>query len=194
MYEVAGHRLRKPERSDVIALYGVKNDPGIAEMLVGFNTGYSTADLEAWLERHRNAPDEALFVIADRQDRAIGHVGLYRIDHRSQSAEFAIVIGDRSAWGKGLGRACSRFLIEYGFDELNLRRISLEVLETNERAIRLYRSLGFVNEGRRRKAHRRHGKWFDVVVMGLLIEEYRRDVDVARSVAPAHETVDPLLA
>jgi RimJ/RimL family protein N-acetyltransferase len=175
MFEVAGYRLRKPERSDVPALYRIKNDPGIAAMLVGFTTGYSTADLEAWVERHRTAPDEALLVIADREDRAIGHVGLYRIDHRVQSAEFAIVIGDRSAWGKGLGRACSRRVIEYGFDELNLRRITLEVLETNERAISLYHSLGFVDEGRLRQAYRQQGRWIDLLLMGLLIEEYRRD-------------------
>jgi RimJ/RimL family protein N-acetyltransferase len=177
--EVAGYRLRKPERSDVPALYRIKNDPGISAMLVGFTTGRSTADLEAWVERHRLAVDEALFVIADREDRAIGHVGLYKIDHRVQSAEFAIVIGDRSAWGKGLGRACSRLLIEYGFDELNLRRISLQVLETNERAISLYHSLGFVDEGRLRQAHRQQGRWIDVLLMGLLIEEYRRDAALA---------------
>ena len=178
MMEVAGYQLRKPERSDVPALYDIKNDPDVVAMLVGFTIGYSTADLEAWVERHRTAPDEALFVIADHDDRAIGHVGLYDIDHRVQSAEFAIVI-DRSAWGKGIGRACSRRLIEYGFDELNLRRISLEVLETNERAISLYRSLGFVDEGRMRQAHRKQGSWVDVLLMGLLVEEYRRDATAA---------------
>jgi len=189
LYEIAGHRLRKPERSDVLALYDVKNDPEIAAMLVGFNTGYSTADLESWVERHRAATDELLFVIADREDRAIGHVGLYRIDHRTQSAEFAIVIGDRSAWRKGLGTAVSRKVIELGFDELNLRRISLRVLETNHRAIELYCSLGFVHEGRLRRAHRRQGRWIDVLVMGLLIDEYRRLPVDAIAIAPDREEV-----
>jgi RimJ/RimL family protein N-acetyltransferase len=178
MLEVAGYRLRKPEPSDVHALYRLKNDPDVVAMLVGFTTGYSTADLEAWVERHRTAANEALFVIADPEDRAIGHVGLYDIDHRVQSAEFAIAI-DRSMWGKGLGRACSRRVIEYGFGELNLRRITLEVLETNERAIRLYRSLGFVDEGRLRQAYRKQGDWIDVLLMGLLVAEYRRDAALA---------------
>lgn len=175
MYEVAGFRLRKPERSDIDALYVVKNDPEIASMLGGFSIGYSTTDLEGWIDLHRAAKDEALFVIVDTKDRAIGHVGLYKINHRIRSAEFAIVIGDRSTWGKGLGRACTRFAIEYGFDELNLRRIYLEVLATNERAIKLYRSLDFVEEGRLRQAQWQQGKYVDVLLMGLLIEEYRRD-------------------
>lgn len=175
MYEVAGFRLRKPELSDVPALYVIKNDPDIAAMLGGFSTGYSTTDLEAWVESHRVAPDEALFVIADADDRAIGHVGLYQIDHRRRSADFAIVIGDRSVWGGGVGRACSRFAIEFGFDMLNLRRIQLQVLATNERAAHLYRSLGFVDEGRLRQAHWQQGAYVDMLLMGLLIEEYRRD-------------------
>ena len=175
MREVAGYRIRKPERTDVDALYVVRNDPEVISMLGGFSTGYSKADLEEWVEFHRNAKDEALFVIADATDRAIGHVGLYKINHRLRNAEFAILIGDRSIWGKGLGRAFTRFVIEYGLDELNLRRIYLEVLATNERAINLDRSLGFVEEGRLREAQWRGGRYVDVIVMGLLAEEYRRD-------------------
>jgi len=174
-YDVAGYRLRKPELSDVDALYVVKNDAEVAGMLGGFSTGYSKADLEAWIAFHREAKDEALFVIADAKDRAVGHVGLYKVNHRIRSAEFAIVIGDRSIWGKGLGRACTRFAIEYGFDELNLRRIYLEVLATNERAIKLYRALSFVEEGRLRQAQWKRGRYIDVLVMGLLSEEYRRN-------------------
>ena len=175
MHEVAGFRLRKPELTDVDALYVVKNDPESAAMLGGFSTGYSKSDLEGWVEFHRAAKDEALFVIADAEDRAIGHVGLYKIDHRIRSAEYAILIGDRSTWGKGLGRACTRFVIEYGFDELNLRRIQLDVLATNDRAMKLYRSIGFVEEGRLRQAQWRQGKYVDVVLMGLLSEDYIRD-------------------
>jgi RimJ/RimL family protein N-acetyltransferase len=179
VYHVAGHLLRKPEPFDVPQLYRIKNDPEIADLLVGFGTGYSRADLEAWIELHRTAADEVVFVIADREDQAIGHVGLYRIDHRLQSAEFAIAIGEPSAWGKGLGRACSRFLIGYGFDDLNLRRISLQVLEINDRALALYRSLGFVEEGRLRGASRWRDRWVDVIVMALMRDDALALVDGA---------------
>jgi RimJ/RimL family protein N-acetyltransferase len=176
-YEVGGYRVRKPEDTDIDALFTLKNDPSIQAMLGGFSTGYTKADLATWVEFHRNAKDEALFMIVDGRDgrdRAIGHVGLYKLNHRIRSAEFAIVIGDKTAWGKGLGRAMTRFALEYGFDELNLRRIYLEVLATNERAVKLYRSLGFVEEGRLRQATWKSGKYVDVLIMGLLIEEYRR--------------------
>jgi RimJ/RimL family protein N-acetyltransferase len=162
-------RLRKPEPHDVEAMYAWKNDAGIASMLGGFTTGYTRADLAKWIEFHRAAPDEALFMIANRSDDvALGHVGLYKINARAGSAEFAILLGDRASWGKGIGRSCTRFMCDYGFSQLNLRRISLEVLATNQRAHDLYASLGFVDEGRLRQAQYKDGAFVDVIVMGLL--------------------------
>jgi RimJ/RimL family protein N-acetyltransferase len=172
-HQVESFLLRRPEFSDIQALYQQKNDPEIASMLGGFSTGYSITDLQRWVEYHSQRKDELLWVIArEDDDRCIGHIGLYQIDHRIRSAEFAIMIGDRSEWGKGVGRTLTKFVLNYGFDELNLNRIHLTALSTNERALRLYRSLGFKHEGTMRQAQYKGGKYIDVIAMGLLREEY----------------------
>ncbi len=177
MYRLGDCVLRRPEPADLEALYEQKNDPAIASLLGGFSTGYSRADLRDWLEHHRQSHDEVLWAIAQMEgDRCVGHVGLYRIDYRIRSAEFAIMIGERTMWGQGLGRACTKFTLSYGFGELNLNRIYLSVLETNERAIRLYRSIGFHEEGRLRQAQFKQGRYIDVLMMGLLSSEYVIDV------------------
>lgn len=171
-HEIGDFLLRKPEPEDVEALYRWKNDPEVASMLVGFTTGYTRADLAKWVEFHRSAADEAFFMIVRRADRrAIGHVALYQINHRLGIGDFAILIGDRDTWGQGLGRACTRWMCEYGFTQLNLRRITLGVLETNERAHKLYKSLGFVEEGRLRKAQLKDGKFVDVILMAAFRHE-----------------------
>ncbi len=172
MHRVGEYTLRKPEPGDVEALYRQKNDPEVSAPLGAFSTGYSRSDLLRWVEFHNRAADELLLVIADAQDAPVGHVGLYRIDHRVGQAELGILIGERSLWGKGLGRACSKWMVEYGFRELNLRRVYLEVLETNHRAQDLYARLGFVVEGRLRQHQLKGGCPVDVIVMGLLREEY----------------------
>jgi len=172
-FDLGKARLRKPEPSDIDALFAQKNDPEIASLLGGFTKGYTRADLARWIEAHAQAKDEALYVITDPDDRCLGHVGLYKIDHRIRSAEFAILLGDKKAWGTGIGRACTSFMLRFGFEELQLHRIYLEVLETNERARRLYESLGFVHEGTLRHAQWKGGRYLDVHVMSILEDEWR---------------------
>lgn len=161
--------LRPLEENDLPALSIYKNDPEITALLGGFSRGYSRADLVEWLSFHRQRRDEILWAIADRtEDRCLGHVGLYQIDHRVGSAEFAILFGERAHWGKGWGRQLCRTVIEYAFRELNLQRIQLSVLEHNERAIALYKGLGFVEEGRHQRAQFRDGKYLTTITMAHL--------------------------
>ena len=171
--ELGSVRLRKPEPTDIEALFIQKNDPEVAARLGGFTKGYTRADIGRWVEFHAAARDEALYVIVDAEDRCLGHVGLYKIDHRLRAAEFAIMIGDKSKWGTGIGRACTGWALRFGFDELALHRIYLDVLETNERAVKLYESLGFQLEGRHRHAQWRSGRWVDLLSMSLLEDEWR---------------------
>ncbi len=169
--------LRRIEPKDLDALYDQKNDPEVAALLGGFTTGYSRGELKDWLEHHRKRPDECMWAIARLEDdTCLGHVGFYQIDHRIRSAEFAIMIGDRTRWGSGIGYACTKFAINYGFGELNLNRIHLSTLSSNERAIRLYQALGFHEEGRLRQAQYKGGHYLDVILMALLRAEYDEEL------------------
>ena len=54
----------------------------------------------------------------------------------------------------------------------NLRRIWLNVNSDNERAVRSYKAVGFVEEGRQRQHVWSNGRYIDLVCMGLLREEW----------------------
>jgi RimJ/RimL family protein N-acetyltransferase len=175
MQRVGDVAVRSPEQRDVDALMVIKNDREIAAMLGGHNDGYTPEALRRWVEFHRNAEDESFWVITDpASDRCLGHVALYKIDRRVGHAEFAILLGDRAWWGKGVGRACTEWMVDYAFTTLNLRRVYLEVLATNERAASLYRKLGFKEEGRLRQHQLKNGVYIDVLIMGVLRGEWRR--------------------
>ncbi len=168
--------LRKPEPKDIEALYVQKNNAEVVSLLGGFNNGYTRQDLANWVDFHRGCKDEILWIIAEKQtDACVGHVGLYKIDHRVRCADFAIMIGDKSAWGEGLGTDCTKFALDYGFNELNLNRITLTVLQTNPRAISLYRKIGFKDEGVLRQAMYKGGRYIDLILMGILRNEYLSD-------------------
>jgi RimJ/RimL family protein N-acetyltransferase len=67
--------------------------------------------------------------------------------------------------------AYSSFL-RFLFDELGMNKVSLEVLEHNIRAQRLYRKLGFTVEGIKRQEVWRYGRYLDSQLMSMLKSEY----------------------
>ena len=69
---------------------------------------------------------------------------IYLTDIGDGCATYHIFIGNKYYWGKGVAREASCQIIDYGFKELKLNKIVLDVKKQNERAIKLYLSLGFV--------------------------------------------------
>ena len=89
-----------------------------------------------------------------------------------QKAELGIMIGEKSYWSQGFGTDALRTLLRFGFDEMNLHRITLLVYDFNERAQAAYNKAGFVEEGRRREALYTEGGYHDIVVMSVLRDEW----------------------
>jgi RimJ/RimL family protein N-acetyltransferase len=63
---------------------------------------------------------------------------------------FHITIGERDVWGQGYGTEATGLMLDHAFGTLRLHRIALSVFAFNERAIRSYRRVGFLVEGRSR--------------------------------------------
>jgi RimJ/RimL family protein N-acetyltransferase len=63
-------------------------------------------------------------------------------------------------------------LLRFAFTEVNLRRVTLSVFEYNPRAIRSYEKAGFRHEGRLRKVLNKEGKRWDILLMGILREDW----------------------
>lgn len=105
-------------------------------------------------------------------DTLIGFVALFNIEWNNQCAKLAIGIGDGAFRGKGYGTDALRIILRYGFCELNLHRIGLDVISYNKRAIRAYEKVGFQVEGVLREAVLRDGEKYDRVLMSILRSEY----------------------
>lgn len=106
-------------------------------------------------------------------DHLIGFVVLFNIKWSSQSADMAIGIGAPNFRGKGYGQDALRLILNYAFSELNLHRVGLSVMAYNTEAIKAYERVGFVREGVRRQAVQREGTRHDLVLYGILREEWQ---------------------
>ncbi|HXZ29959.1 MAG TPA: GNAT family protein, partial [Dehalococcoidia bacterium] len=105
--------------------------------------------------------------------KPIGSCGLHEINAKDHNANFGIVIGERDYWNKGYGTEATRLVLDYGFQELNLHRISSAAFAFNERSIRLHKKVGFREEGRLRQAMFKNGQYHDEVQFGILREEWK---------------------
>ncbi len=135
----------------------------------------SRAEIE---EQARHSPsDRLLFVVEERASgRRVGLLSLYWLNWVARSADLGIEILDAADRGRGLGADTIATTLRYAFQELNLNRVGLGVLATNDGARRLYERLGFVAEGRHREAHFRDGRFVDDLRYSIL----RRDWDALR--------------
>ncbi len=174
-------RFRAVEHDDLPTFLNWVNDPEVQQG-ISLYLPLSMADEEDWFAGVRkHPPEERNLVIEIRQPAQdsdkiawsmIGGCGFFNVDGRNRSAEFGIMIGDKSCWNQGYGTEAVRLLVRLGFRTLNLNRIYLRVFENNPRAIRSYEKAGFIHEGRQRQAEYKEGRYFDLLVMSILREEY----------------------
>jgi diamine N-acetyltransferase len=123
--------------------------------------------------RHRQQMNDptCLYLIAKRGDDPVGYVILRGVSGGAPVIELKrIVVHQRDA---GHGQSVLAHLLHKLFVEMKAHRVWLDVIDTNDRAMHVYRKLGFVEEGRLRSAVMRKGEWRDLVVFGLLESEHR---------------------
>jgi RimJ/RimL family protein N-acetyltransferase len=116
-------------------------------------------------------PDSRHFIVetGDGSERA-GFVILQGCRNPNRSMELKRIVLQPK--GRGLGRACVRLLKRMAFRDLRAHRFWLDVKALNTRALALYRSEGFVEEGRLRESVRAGDGWDCLVVMSMLDREY----------------------
>ncbi len=167
-----------PHRRDLVPLYlKWMNDFEVTRTLALPPRPMTLEAEEAWYDQATRDERAVGFTIYERATlRPIGNTSLVKIDHRHRTAEFGILIGEKDCWGQGYGTEATVLMLDYGFTALGLQNILLHVYSDNERGIRAYTRAGFREIGRRREAHRRGGRAYDVIYMDCLASEFQSSV------------------
>jgi RimJ/RimL family protein N-acetyltransferase len=173
--------LRPFAKTDLPALREALLDPE-ARILTGSvhdeaqaSAAMSREDEQAavdWFTTRNEQPDRIDLAIVDKAAGAcVGEAVLNQWDPGNESCNFRIFIG-RHGRDRGLGTEATRLIVGYGFEQLGLHRISLEVYAFNPRARRAYEKVGFRPEGVLRESLRYNGEWVDATVMSILDREW----------------------
>lgn len=167
---------RAPEASDAPLIASWRNNPRVRRTIS--RRFPSTAEAtRKWIEGQNpsergiaNTHAALMFGPRGAAD-AIGYAGLFGIDWINRHAEFGITL-DPAHWNRGFGREVTGRIVQYAFEELNLRRVELDVFSSNRGGINAYRAAGFVHEGTRRQSDSIDGRWEDVHFMAVLQQDW----------------------
>jgi RimJ/RimL family protein N-acetyltransferase len=122
-----------------------------------------------WLDRQVQASSQVLFTVRLLESgRLIGFVVFKNLQPAYRAAELGVRIGREEDRGKGYGTRATRLALDYAWNTLNLRRVSLSVFAGNDRAVAAWHSAGFCQEGVMRDAAYTEGSWRDVVIMAAI--------------------------
>lgn len=162
--------LRAMENRDLEILRRWRNHPDL--MLYHFSTlPVSEAAQQHWYESRCADSANVTLIIENENHAAVGYTILKNIDHKNRNAEIGLHL-DPEYQGKGYGKDAFKTLIRFCFQEMNLHRVFLQVLDFNERAYHLYERLGFTVEGHLREAYFTQNRYHDIIVMSLLESEF----------------------
>ncbi len=173
------YKLRELYKTDLQKINEWRNKKELIDCL-GAPFRYINLDVDIeWYENYmRNRTNAVRCAVTEADnDEILGLVSLVAINHTDRSAELHIMIGDEKNHGKGIGTFAVNEILNHAFNNMNLHRVELALLEDNAKAKHLYEKLGFVYEGRKRKAKFRNGKFIDMLTYAILREEYY-DTDV----------------
>jgi RimJ/RimL family protein N-acetyltransferase len=167
-------RLRAVERDDLPRLHELFDDD--LELMTRSSDEparpLSLAEFEHRFDERVEEPDDSVmrFVI-EADDEVIGTCELHFIDHFQQTCHLGITLG-RAFWAKGFGQDAVRTLVAFAFRDLAMRKVGLEVLADDERAVGAYRKAGFTEEGKLRAHAWFDGAVHDALLMGILRDEW----------------------
>lgn len=167
--------LRPLDEADLDRCLGWINDPEVISTLGRRFPMSATLEREWLTGQYKSEKTLSLAIVVKDGDQHIGNCGFNDIDYANRKAVFGILIGEKDQWGKGYGPEAARLIVDYGFNQLNLHRISLTVYSNNPRAIRAYEKVGFVHEGTLRESYFRDGRYYDTLVMAIVDRDWNND-------------------
>ena len=127
---------------------------------------------EQWYQEISLSSTSQRYIARLKKDQTF--VGVFRIDRMDLRNSSAIVGADvvPELRRQGMATEMFKYFLDYLFRGCGLNRLGLETLAINTGAIKMYKQLGFKQEGQLRKAIFRKNMFQELIVMGLLREEW----------------------
>ena len=189
--------LRALEREDLTVLHKWQNDEEIMRLARSFpDHVISKEALEAEFARELKGEDTGrrAYIIEEKSSRKpVGWatIRIHQFQRRMTAADVGLALGERTAWNKGYGTETAKLLLDEVFRQLNLHRAEWWTYAENNVSVQLAKKLGFKEEAHLRDAVFFDNRYHDLVVLGLLKQEFE-SIRAAAGTSSSETTVSYL--
>lgn len=161
----------KIQESDLEFLNNIRNQ--YAHEFLHDSRTFSIEETKKWF----NQTSPLYYIIQDEVSK--NRIGYFRLSNYSKENKNIYIGADIAPEYRGRGYAKPAYVkfMDFLFNKYELNKITLEVLHTNKIAINLYKSLGFVYEGTKRKEVLKNNTWIDSIIMSILRSEFYENRD-----------------
>jgi len=142
------------------------NDPEVTNFLSLVYPVDKIAEGE-WFDKLSKDKNNVILAIETLDGKFIGTMGLHGINWINRTATTGALIGEKKYWGKGYGTEAKMLVLNYAFNQLNLRRIKSEVIAYNKRSLNYSLHCGYEIEGRKKQEIYKNGRYWDLIQLGL---------------------------
>ena len=145
------------------------NDPEITAYNSHGRFPMTTEKLKDFVKHAYTSNSALVLAVIDKETKVhVGNISLQNINWIDRNAEIAFLLGEKKFWGKGIMQEAGKLIIEHGFKMLNLHRIYCGTSSDNSGMQKLAKKLGMEQEGVRKEAIFKNGKYFDIIEYGII--------------------------
>lgn len=168
-------RVRAVETTDWQIHYEWNKDTEAARASYFIPFPSSIESVKRWVEKEAANPqtnDVFNFQIETLAGEMVGGINTHTCSPRDGTFSFGLAVLSQHQ-RKGYASEAVIIVLRHFFEERRYQKVSSGSYSFNEASIRLHESLGFQLEGRMRRMKFTRGQYFDELVFGMTVEEFR---------------------
>jgi RimJ/RimL family protein N-acetyltransferase len=162
--------LREVRENDVNEdYYRWMNDTEVTRYTEVRHSPQTMEDIRRYVKNMREKDDQVFLAICLKEEnKHIGNIKIGPIHSIHHFADLSLIIGEKNCWGRGVATEAIRLAVDYGFNKLNLHRLSAGIYENNKGSIKAFQKAGFTEEGVLKESYLNNKKYLNVKLFGIV--------------------------
>jgi RimJ/RimL family protein N-acetyltransferase len=165
-------RLRPPRTDDAALIITWFEDMEVTRFLQ-LKTPPSLEFEQEWIDRMARDPNFVMWAV-EHEERAVGMTGIHEINWKEGWGTTGTIIGDKSIWGKGLGRELMQLRARYAFTQTPLRKLKSAYADGNVASARAQAAAGYLVVGRYKADRFADGRWRDEILTEVMRDDWKK--------------------